>query len=384
MIKIAISQRIIPHYRIPVFKELGKRKDIDLTVFYGKGFNSGSQANAEHIEGFRHKRLFTIFLNFKRRKSPHLRVFHPALFFYLIIGKFDVVIVEPTTNFYNNIFTFIYCKLFKKKFIWYEAGTLPINERTKFRKLIDPIINIFIKNADSFITYTSYADYSLKKFYAIPKEKIFRAQNTIDTNKILEEIKKNSSLVDDKKIELNLTNNKVVMYIGGIEKRKKIELLISAVNILNNKYGNYRALIVGDGNDLSWLKSSISKEERDITIFAGKQIDESTLYVLCSDVVVLPAQGGLSIPQAFVCGKPFIGSEDIEYGGVKDYIKNGYNGFLIKENSINDLVEKLYITLSYKKKYAELSKNAFNSSKNLSIPKMVDGIEKAIQYSMDV
>ena len=103
-IKVAISQRIIPHYRVPVFTELSERENIDLTVFYGKGFNSGSQSNAKNIFGFKHKKLLTIFLCFKRNGAKQLRVFHPALFFYLLFGKFDVVIVEPSTNFYNDIF----------------------------------------------------------------------------------------------------------------------------------------------------------------------------------------------------------------------------------------------------------------------------------------
>ena len=121
-IKVALSQRIIPHYRVPVFTELSIREHIDLTVFYGKGFSTGSQANASQIKGFRHKKLFTIFLNFKREGSSQLRVFHPSLFFHLLLNRYEVVIVEPATNFYNDIFIFIYCKLFRKKFIWYEGG----------------------------------------------------------------------------------------------------------------------------------------------------------------------------------------------------------------------------------------------------------------------
>ena len=101
--KVAISQRIIPHYRVAVFSELAKRKDIDLTVFYGNGFKTGSQSNSSNISGFKSRKLLTIKLNYIGvYKSPQLRVWHPTLFWHLMVNNFDVVIVEPSTNFYNK------------------------------------------------------------------------------------------------------------------------------------------------------------------------------------------------------------------------------------------------------------------------------------------
>jgi hypothetical protein len=109
-IKLAISQRIIPHYRVAVFKELASRDSIDLTVFYGKSFSTGSQVNSKNIFGFKSKMLSTIFLNYTGvYGSKQLRVWHPMLFLHLIRGNYDVIISEPSTNFYNN--NFIYqCK----------------------------------------------------------------------------------------------------------------------------------------------------------------------------------------------------------------------------------------------------------------------------------
>ena len=116
--KVAVSQRIIPHYRVPVFTELASIENISLTVFYGKSFKTGSQVNADSIINFNAKKLFTIFLNYKGvYGSSQLRVWHPFLILHLIAGNYDVVIVEPSTNFYNNIFSFLYCKIFRKKII---------------------------------------------------------------------------------------------------------------------------------------------------------------------------------------------------------------------------------------------------------------------------
>ena len=109
-IKVAISQRIIPHYRVPVFAELARRKGIDLTVYHGRGMPSGSNSNADKstIKGFKFKTLYTVFLNFKSQETNNLmlRVWHPTLIFHLLLGNYDVIITEPGSNFYNNIFIF--------------------------------------------------------------------------------------------------------------------------------------------------------------------------------------------------------------------------------------------------------------------------------------
>lgn len=382
-IKVAISQRIIPHYRIPVFTELASREDIDLSVFYGKGFKTGSQANALKVEGFKNKKLFTISLNYKGKYgSKQLRVWHPFLLFHLMFGNYDVVIAEPTTNIYNDIFIFLYCKLFQKKFIWYDSGSVPPNERPLFRKLIDPIASILIKGADAYLTYTSYADKSLFRDFAIKPEKIFRAQNTVDISNIDNELKLYEPFIESKKEELGLTGYKISLYIGGVEIRKKINNLITATTNLNHEGIPSKTLIVGDGPDKDFLISNMTEEEKQFTVFAGKQIKEATLFIMISDVVVLPSQGGLSVIQALACKKPFVGSREIEYGGIIDYVEDGKTGFLVNENDIPDLQKALKKLYTDSALYNQCSENAYIKSKELTVQKMVDGIENAIKFTI--
>jgi glycosyltransferase involved in cell wall biosynthesis len=378
-IKVALSQRIIPHYRVPVFSELSRREGIDLTVFYGRGFPSGSQANASKIEGFKHKKLATIFLNIQKGKL--LRVLHPALFFHLVLGRYDAVIAEPTTNFYNDLFIFLYCKLFRKKFIWYDSGSESIEKRTKFRRMIDPIVTYLIRHADSYITYTSYADDSLVKYYGAKREIIFRAQNTVDTSDYDQAIAQYSGKIKDTKMSLGLEGCKVSLYIGGIEKRKKINNLITATANLNKKGLRAKTLVVGDGLDQEWVFQNMSEFEKHHAVFAGKHIDDAVLYILLSDVVVLPSQGGLSVSQAFACGKPFIGSEEIEHGGIRDYVQDDYNGFLVRENDITDLESSLERVFSDDQLYQKLVRGALETSKKITVANMVDGIVRAVYHA---
>ena len=379
--KVAISQRIIPHYRVAVFSELAKRKDIDLTVFYGNGFKTGSQSNSSNISGFKSCKLLTIKLNYTGvYKSPQLRVWHPTLFWHLMVNNFDVVIVEPSTNFYNNVFTFIYCLIFRKKLIWHSAGSIERSRRPLFRRLIDPFLDVMIKYSDAFLTYNSFAESSLIRDNNINSKLIFRAQNTVDTNKIEEEISFFSPKINDFKKSLGLNGFKLITYIGGVEKRKKINYLINIVSRLNQNGIKAKALIIGDGPDKKFIQNTMSTNEKLHTIFFGKKINDATKYILISDLIVLPSSGGLSVVNAMKCGKPFIGSKEIEHGGIVDYIQHGQNGYLFEEDNIDQFYFFCEELLTDDELYLSMSNCAKIKSKDFNTAKMVDGYINAIKF----
>ncbi len=252
---------------------------------------------------------------------------------------------------------------------------------------MDPLIDILNKYSNAFITYNSSADQYLMDSFNIPSEKIFRAQNTLDTSKISKDMNLFKNQVKTLRRKLEIVDSKVALFIGGIEKRKRINNLITAVSNVNKMGIKTKTIIVGDGQDMDWVKTNMSKEEVPITIFVGKHIEDAVLYILLSDVVVLPAQGGLSIIHAFACSKPFIGTTETVSPGtnsIYDYIKDGINGFVIKVNDIDDLTDKLYQLFSDDSLYKKTCQEALKSSIYLTVPRMVDGIEDAIKYCNNI
>lgn len=378
IIRVAISQRILPDFRVPVFAELATMPGIDLTVYFGKGQSVGSQQNSSHICGFKHKQLFTISMNLDHRGIEKYRVFHPTLPLHILAGHYDVIITEPSTNIFNNIFLFPLCKIFRKKFIWYTAG--PTGIPSWIRKVMMSISQIMIRGADACITYNSSADKDLLKRGVSPK-KIFRAQNTVDTRQIKKDSIFFRSHVSALKKKLQINGSRVALYIGGIEKRKRLENLIVAVEMVRNEGLDVKVLIVGDGDYEEELKNNLSEEHKNFTIFTGRRVKDAALYILASDVVVLPGQGGLAINHALACGKPCIATEEAEGPAVRDYIHDGVNGFIVPVNNINGLAEKMEMLFSDSDLLHNLCKGAESVSQELSIEKMVAGIVDAIRYA---
>ncbi|MEM1583004.1 MAG: glycosyltransferase family 4 protein, partial [Candidatus Bathyarchaeia archaeon] len=81
---------------------------------------------------------------------------------------------------------------------------------------------------------------------------------------------------------------------------------------------------------------------KDKVIFTGRiPQDEVPYYYSMSDIVVVPSLQeafGLVVSEAMACGKPVIGTN---VGGIPDQIIDGYNGFLVKPRSPEDIAEKI-------------------------------------------
>ena len=139
-------------------------------------------------------------------------------------------------------------------------------------------------------------------------------------------------------------------------------------------------MIIGDGPDKEYIKKLMSEYESKHTIFFGKKVDDATKYILLSDLVILPSSGGLSVINSLVCGKPFIGSRDIEHGGILDYVDHNINGFLFDEDNIQQFFAGVRKILSSKNIYSIMSNEAKKKSFEFTIEKMVNGFENAIRF----
>ena len=111
LLKVAVVQRIIPHYRLPVFAKLSDDKGLDVTILYGRAPNQGSMRNVENICEFKNKFFFTIQFLLKSKRAGYHFVFHPFMIFHLLKMKYQVIILEGPTNVIDNFFIIPISKL---------------------------------------------------------------------------------------------------------------------------------------------------------------------------------------------------------------------------------------------------------------------------------
>ena len=380
-IKVALVQRICPHYRVPVFRELAQRKGIDLTVFFGKGTKRGPCRNAEDIQGFKHKKLWTLPFTARRGLKNHYLAFHPSLLFHLVKGHYDVVITEGGQNILNNIvYLFFFRKVLRSRFVWWDAGLKKNTGEGLIEKLVLFLFKRMMQNCDAFIAYSSWArDFFLS--LGVPEERIFIAQNTIDERIAKRYIDKYRQKVDEAREKLGLQGKRVILTVGSIEKRKKVENLLLAFKEIASQDDQVVLYVVGDGPHRPQLERFAQELGLSSVAFPGRVGEDISLYFLLSDVFVLPAHGGLAINEAMIHGKPVIAT--FADGTERDLISDAENGFLVKEDDISELAEAIKKVI-YDADLAERMglSSAARYEKHFTIEKMVDGIVNAIRFTV--
>ena len=335
---LVILYRVVQEWRLPVFNRLAKK--IELKVFHGPDFVGTKIVNSKKIYNFKSYKLVSYKLKGKSSNDIFAMPLSPFLFFQLICFNPSIVITEGTSNLFNALIGFLYCKLFRKKYIWWSLGGLKDREHKGFRKQLNIIINYLECHSDAII---SYSNFGREYFMAlgIPKHRIFVATNVIDTDAKIKDIGNYNISEVYKQAHMDSKFN--VLYVGALTKVKKVDILIRAFAKLESYYlGQIKLTIIGDGHEKVYLKKLSENLAIKNIQFEGQLFDGVSKYFLASDVFVLPGLGGLAISDALVHGLPVIAG--IGDGCEKDLISNWENGIIdesLDEQAIFIYLEKL-------------------------------------------
>ena len=130
-----------------------------------------------------------------------------------------------------------------------------------------------------------------------------------------------------------------VLFLGQLIRGKGADLLLDALFRLA---APWRARLVGDGGDRPMLEKRVRQAGFGERVeFTGWQTDPDPELAAC-DAVVFPSRWqepfGLSGAEAAAHGKPVVA---FDVGGVREWLEDGVNGFLVPENNTALLAEKL-------------------------------------------
>jgi len=139
-----------------------------------------------------------------------------------------------------------------------------------------------------------------------------------------------------------------VCYVGHLEARKNVLDLIEAFSIVLMEISNAKLMIVGGGPLFREAKKMVKELKiHDKVVFIGKaSFEESAKVMKSSHVLVLPSliEGfGLVLAEANACYKPVI-AYDVPC--VREVVKDGVNGFLIRPRDTKELADKIIKVLS--------------------------------------
>ncbi|MCX5835244.1 MAG: glycosyltransferase family 4 protein [Deltaproteobacteria bacterium] len=128
-----------------------------------------------------------------------------------------------------------------------------------------------------------------------------------------------------------LSKNRIILYVGQLIRRKGLPHLIEAMNIVREKVGNVKLLLIGQGADKDSLQDLV--RQRNLTeqvLFLGAEDHEHVLaFMNVSDLFVLPSLEeafGIVLVEAMSQGLPVVAT-DVQ--GVPSIVRDGVNGYLV-------------------------------------------------------
>ena len=334
MKKVILITNIISPYRIPLFNYISQNGNFDFKVvaLAEKEKNREWILAKEKIK-FKYQILtgWHLFFTTKKREVPiHL---NKGVFKILRRYKPDVII----TSGYDSLAywqAFLYCKLFKKKFIlWNETTLLSADTIKGIRGLLKRII---IKGADKYIVCGTKAKEYLEYFGAKP-ENIYISTNTVDVDHFYQKVRQyrqDENFSEERRKYPSL----LLLYVGQLIKRKGVKQVLKALSILDDPEIGF--MIVGSGPEEKKLKEFCEENKLQNIFFEGfHQLEELPKYYALADVFIFPSfqeVWGLVINEALASGLFVLCSK---YAGAGYDLINNENGKIFDPSDIEKLVK---------------------------------------------
>jgi len=144
------------------------------------------------------------------------------------------------------------------------------------------------------------------------------------------------------------TDTTIVTTVGHIRRVKGFDLLVKVAAQLRDRFPNIVFLFAGDVHESAYLielKQLINALSLNTTVQLLGERDDISSLLSASDVFVLPSRSeGFSnaLIEAMMCGLPCVATD---VGGNCEAISDGVNGYLVKRDSEECLVDTLNLVL---------------------------------------
>ena len=253
-------------------------------------------------------------------------------------GHYDYYIINPSTNCVSMWILFALLKLMPSKKVYTWTHGMYGNE-TK-RQLFFKKLQYYM--CDGEFVYGDYAIELMKNKGFDPK-KLFPIHNSLDYD---EQLKlRNSNLLSNIYKEHFGNENPVIVVIGRLNKRKKLPMLLDAVEILKRQGKSINVVFIGDGEERENLVQSAHSKCIDNQVWMyGACYDEKKNAELLynATVCVMPGDIGLTAIHSLMFGLPVITHDYFpNHGPEFEVVKPGKTGSFFKYNDVDSLAHHI-------------------------------------------
>ncbi|MBN7774073.1 glycosyltransferase family 4 protein [Clostridium aminobutyricum] len=321
--KVLYITNVPSPYRVDFFNELSDY--CDLTVFYEKDVASNRDTKWENKDSRKFKQIFSRGI-FNKDESALCFNILPIL-----LKRWDKIVVggyaTPT-----GILAILILKIKRAKFYINADGGFIANE-----KLLKYRLKRYLIGSATYWLCTGKRTKEYLVHYGARSENIF--EYPFSSLKLCEVEKVSQDKKERLRIQLDITNNIMVLSVGQFIQRKGFEDLLKACSLLAENISVY---IIG-GSPTDTYKNIVKKYNLENVHFIGfKTKTELIDFYHCADIFVLPTREdiwGLVVNEAMSHGLPTITTDKCIAG--LTMISEGQNGFIIPIKDEQILADKI-------------------------------------------
>ncbi len=376
MKKLAI---IITHpiqYYSPLFQLITQRNKIQIKVFYtweqsqdkifDKKFGKEIKWDVPLLDGYD----YTFVKNSSRKpgSANFMGVVNPTLINEIKQWQAGALLVFG----WNHHSHFRAMRYFKGKIpVYFRGDSTLLDEKSSIKTLARCI---WLKYVYRYIDYAFYVGTNNKNYYlkhGLNQKQLIFAPHAIDNERFYDKDGDYQKQAFSYRKQLNIDEQDLVfLFAGKFEVKKNPLILIDAAKF----FPQYKFVFVGNGILEQEMKRKAGKN---ILFLPFQNQSQMPAIYRIANIFVLPSlyneTWGLAVNEAMACGKAIIASDKV--GCAVDLIKNAENGYIFKAGSLNDLKEKIELSL---KKYTDFGQKSIKRIKNWSFEKIADALENKI------
>lgn len=269
-------------------------------------------------------------------------------------NNYDVVYVHYIGH---SLLPLVIISKFIKKPLVINAHGDDVLSTSVFGLFIQRVVSFVIRRADLVVVPSYYFKAIVSQKFSLPNDKIFVSPSGgVDTK-----------LFSPPQI-VKPVNMFTIGYVSRVDEGKGWDTLLLAASELNQRYnGKFKITMIGGGKQVGNLQKLVDRLGISSLVEYLGPLPQNELpqHYRIFDLFVFPTRLveslGLVGIEAMACGVPVIGSD---IGGLKEYIKNGENGFLFEAGNHLDLASKIenFIHLSDSERNL-FRQSAINTSK---------------------
>lgn len=344
-IRVAVTYRVCQNWRLPIFRRLSENPLIELRVFHGQDIPGTKLINAEDFNDLDHKELKSYYLKLKSSGRQAYALIYPSILDQLNKYKPQVVLCEGGSNIFNNLLVYWWARRNSASTIWWCLGGIPGRKYHGFSRLYQWLRKRLMNQSTVLLGYSSRAIQCFEQEgFTQP---MFRAVNTVDTDKIFEDIKRVASIQPSLRDRFKIKGHKAILYVGAVEPPKRLDILLHAYKQIKAAQTDSCLIVVGDGSSLPHIRKLAQELGLQDIHFAGRVIENISEYFLAADIFVLPGLGGLAISEAMAHGLPIVCT--VADGCEVDLVQK-QNGLIVVEDNIESLARGIESILSDREK----------------------------------